>query len=171
MKNIHKKQIITEIFIIVIALFVIFMLTSIVRAYNVFTATEISDHAAANDSTFWDGYQVDDRITDYSGANDKTQWICLADRRVTGVGGYNRIMCIIDINRDEKGKYSTSIYNQDGVSNQDNDFNAKKLAYLAYAATVDPGTGLIGSRLHGPRDAFYYFYTATDLQYLIGNFN
>ena len=171
MQNIHKKQIITEIFIIVIALFVIFMLTSIVRAYNTFTATEISDHAAANDSTFWDGYQVDDRITDYTGADDKTQWICLADRRVTGVGGYNRIMSIIDINRYEKGKYSTSIYNQEGVSNQDNDFNAKKLAYLAYAATVDPGTGLIGTRLHGPRDAFYYFYTTTDLQYLIGNFS
>lgn len=171
MKNIHKKQIITEISIIVIALLVIFMLTGIVYAYNVFTASEISDHAAANDSTFWDGYQVDDRITDYSGSNSKTQWICLADKRVTGVSGYNRIMCIIDINRDEKGKYSTSIYNQEGVSNQDNDFNAKKLAYLAYAATVDPGTGLIGSRLHGPRDAFYYYYTTTDLQYLIGNFS
>ena len=170
MKNIHKRQII-ELSIIVIALFIIFMLTSIVHAYNVFTASEISDQAAANDPAFWDNYQVDDRINDYSGADDKTQWICLADRRVTGVGGYNRIMSIIDINRDEKGKYSTSIYNQDGVSNQDNDFNAKKLAYLAYAATVDPGTGLIGSRLHGPRDAFYYFYTTTDLQYLIGNFS
>ena len=171
MKNIHKKQNIIEISIILIALFIIFILTGIVHAYNVFSAAQIADQAAANDPAFWNDYYVDDRINDYTGANDKTQWICLADRRVTGVGGYNRIMSIIDINRDEKGKYSTSIYNEEGVTNQDNDFNAKKLAYLAYAATVDPGTGLIGSHLHGPRDAFYYFYTATDLQYLIGNFS
>ncbi len=171
MKNIHKKQSITEVSIIMIVLFIIFMLTGIVHAYNVFTATEIADHAASNDPTFWNDYQVGDRISDYSGANNKTQWICLSDKTVTSLYGYNRIMSIVDINRDEKGKYSTSIYNETGVTNQNNDFNAKKLAYLAYAATVDPGTGLIGSHKQGTRDAFYYFYTTTDLQYLIGSFS
>ena len=171
MKSKEKIGIILFFLAIIIAL--IGIGTKSVMAVLHFDIGTLADDAAANNDSFWNGYAVGDRADADTDVESKTQWICLSEKKATGVGKGNMIRCIIDINRDTKGEFYSTIYGGDDVSG-DNDFNAKKLAYLAYAATVDPETGLIGAAgkyKHGPRNAFYYFFSGTDLEYLIGSFS
>ena len=159
------------IFFLIIAIILIGIGTGHVIAVNGFSVGELADSAKNNTDFFWNQFSVGDAVNTDVGVESKPNWICLSEKKNSGVGSGNNVKCIIDINRYQNGTYSTSIYGQNGVSNRANDTNTKKLAYLCYAATYYSDTGYVSENSNGPRNALYYFFNSTNLEYLIGNFS
>lgn len=162
-----KKSLI--IFSIIIAIILIIIGTG----YTIAITTDIgslADSAAANSGDFWNvtaGHAFASETNVYS----KRQWMCFTEKKNSGIGNNGiRVRSITDINGN--GTYTTQIYGQGTISGN-NTYNAKKLAYLCYAATVAGGTGLVGggSVNNGARNALYYFFNSTDLSSLIGPFS
>ena len=169
METKHKTGL--TVFFLILAIILIGICAGYVIAVNAFSVAELADSAANNSDFFWNQFSVGDRVNDDTGVESRPNWICFSERKNTGVGSGNNVKCIIDINRYQNGTYTTSIYGQSGVSNHANDTNVKKLAYLCYAATYYSDTGYVSSNENGPRNAMYYFFNSTNLEYLIGNFS
>lgn len=169
MKTKHKTVLI--VFFLILAIVLIGIGASYVIAVDHFSVAELADSAASNTDFFWNQFSVGDKVRDGGGVKTKPNWICFSERKYTGVGSGNNVKCIIDINRYKNGTYRTSIYGQSGATDVANDANAKKLAYLCYAATYYSDTGYVASNQNGPRNALYYFFNSTNLEYLIGNFS
>ncbi len=169
MKEKSKKRL--YIFSVIIAIVLI-----LIGAGYVFAITTdigaMADFAASGDTNndFWN-VGVGHAFVTQNGVKSKTQWICLTERKNTGLGGHGiSIKSIIDINGN--GTFTSQIFGQGTISGG-NTYNAKKLAYLCYAATVQPGTGTTassGSKNNGPRNALYNFFNSTNLYDLIGPF-
>lgn len=158
----------------IIGIFIGIALIVIGTNYAIAISTDvgsIADSAANNSGDFWK-VKAGARFLNETNVYEKRQWMCLTEKKNTGIGMNGiRARTVIDINGN--GTYTTQIYGGNSVTNRNNTYEAKKLAYLCYAATIDGDIGLVGgdSINNGPRNALYAYYNGTDLYSLIGPFS
>ena len=179
MNNI-KKDIYFIIIMIIMIIGLCFFInkTVCVTEFNVNT---LAKRAAAKKGSedrdkFWNLYEVGWRVKSDAGVENKTQWICLEHETENSLGTTNCIRCILDVNKskDTFGNFTTKFTKNDGDAqkNEVNSLSVKKLAYLLYAATADPGEGHADGRdTSDSKRALYYYLTHTEkMEEILGDF-
>ena len=180
-----RMKIKSSIYIIVSA--IVFILMGIF-AYNVFAVTYINastlNKAAKNGtSAFWD-LKAGDVVTnddEFHKSHESTNWICLSHNTATALNGRLQVKSILDINTEEHlVQYRTlsTVDNAKGTkissTYKTNNSQVRQLAYLLYAATVNPSWGMIDDKSANTspsKNALYYYFNATKLENIIGNFS
>ena len=162
-----KKSILTIVYIILSIILLILCSTYVFAKTN--DIGVLADSAEKNGKLFWEA-EVGDSFIYQTNVYHKKHWICLTEKKTSGVLGDKgiKIRALVDI---DGGKYNSGIYGGTGKGGEINNYNTRMLAYLCYAATVKGDVGLVSSNTNGPRNALYNFFNTTNLESLIGAFS
>lgn len=186
MQRESKQKTTFSILSFIIAILFIIVCGNYVIAANTknLTQAQVAAQTSDKDSYFWSS-KVGDTVLASTNQSEyrQKQWICLSEKNLAYYGQHlsgskpdsTIIRAIVDVNYSKEGKYSTSLYAQksSNITNGTNTTDAKKLAYLCYAATVAGGTGLVADEIkqNPSRNALYWFFNETGLPKLVGTFS
>ena len=160
----------------IISIILIILLGIFIYKVSGVEGDDLASSAQNSSSLFWNDIKIGDIVNQENIENSSRSrnWICFSHETLNGFGTNNEVKCILDINMSELGKYTIQIKGKTTVNNKayGDDKNIKKLVYLLYAATVDSSPGLVGAEgASASKNALYYFFNSTNLEYLIGDFS
>ena len=180
-----KMKIKSSIYIIVST--IVFILMGIF-AYNIFAVTYIDastlNEAARNGSSAFWNLKAGDVVTNDTGISDSrasTNWLCMSHKTATALNRQLQVKSILDINTEDHLVQYRTLSTSDNSSGtaissayKTNNSQVRELAYLIYAATVNPSWGLIDderANTSPSKNALYYYINKYDLINIIGNFS